>query len=121
MEIVQKYNPTFAIMKGFAIVGVVVGHCTMYKELEAYVNQYHLAVFFFVAGYFLTDKYVEHPNLLVRKRIKSLYLPFVFSGIVCIIFHNLLVKIHVYDTTLSCREMLLGGEIWRLSCFRQNH
>ena len=67
----NKYNMTLAIMKGIAIVSVVAGHCTMYKVVENYVNQYHLAVFFFVAGYFLTDKYVNSPILLIKKRFKT--------------------------------------------------
>ena len=82
MEQKKAYNPTFAIMKGIAIISVVVGHCTMSKSVEAYVNQYHLAAFFFVAGYFLTDKYVANPWLLVRKRIKSLYIPFIISSLI---------------------------------------
>ena len=65
----NKYNMTLAIMKGIAIVSVVAGHCTMYKVVENYVNQYHLAVFFFVAGYFLTDKYVNSPILLIKKLV----------------------------------------------------
>ena len=35
-------------MKGVAIVSVVAGHCTPIPAIEVFVNQYHLAVFFFV-------------------------------------------------------------------------
>ena len=110
MEVKQKvYNPTFAIMKGIAIISVVVGHCTLSKEVEAYVNQYHLAAFFFVAGYFLTDKYVFNPIQLIKKRINSLYIPFVVSCLACVLLHNLLCEFYVYSTPLSLREMLIGG------------
>lgn len=104
----KKYNPTFAIMKGIAIISVVVGHCTLSKDVEAYVNQYHLAAFFFVAGYFLTDKYISNPLLLIRKRLKSLYLPFVISCLICILLHNLLYELYIYSTPLSIKEMLIG-------------
>lgn len=103
------YNPTFAIMKGIAIISVVLGHCTLSKNVEIYVNQYHLAAFFFVAGYFLTDKYIANPLLLVKKRIKSLLLPFVISCLVCVLLHNFLTYIHVYNTTLTISNMLNGG------------
>ena len=110
MEVKQKvYNPTFAIMKGIAIISVVVGYCTLSKEVEAYVNQYHLAAFFFVAGYFLTDKYVFNPIQLIKKRINSLYIPFVVSCLACVLLHNLLCEFYVYSTPLSLREMLIGG------------
>ena len=108
MEKKTVYNPTFAIMKGIAIISVVVGHCTLYKDVEAYVNQYHLAAFFFVAGYFLTEKYIEHPLDLLKKRLRSLYLPFVVSGIACVLLHNLLAKIYVYDNYLSFSEITTG-------------
>ena len=45
-------NQAFSIMKGIAIISVVLGHCTTNSRIEAFVNQYHLAVFFFVAGFF---------------------------------------------------------------------
>lgn len=109
MERIKNYNQTFAIMKGIAIISVVVGHCTLSQNVEAYVNQYHLAAFFFVAGYFLTDKYVTDPLLLVKKRIKSLYFPFIISCLICILLHNLLCEIYVYSTPLSIKEMLIGG------------
>lgn len=93
MEEQKKYDSTFAIMKGIAIISVVVGHCTLSKDIETYVNQYHLAAFFFVAGYFLTGKYVANPLLLIKKRIKSLYFPFIISCLTCVLLHNLLCKI----------------------------
>lgn len=49
-------NQAFSIMKGIAIISVVLGHCTTNSRIEAFVNQYHLAVFFFVAGFFFKEK-----------------------------------------------------------------
>lgn len=46
----KAYNPTFSIMKSVAIASVVLGHCAPSPFVEQLVNQYHLAVFFFVAG-----------------------------------------------------------------------
>lgn len=88
---------------------VVLGHCTMYKYVEAYVNQYHLAAFFFVAGYFLTDKYIDSPALLVKKRITSLYVPYALSCLACVILHNVLCKVYIYDNTLTMTEIISGG------------
>lgn len=105
----NKYNMTLAIMKGIAIVSVVAGHCTMYKVVENYVNQYHLAVFFFVAGYFLSDKYVKSPILLIKKRFKTLYVPFVLSGLVFLLLHNVLATIYINDQSLSLSQMFMGG------------
>lgn len=51
--IVQQHDNVFDIMKGLAIISVVAGHCSV-PIIEGFVNQYHLATFYFVAGYFLT-------------------------------------------------------------------
>lgn len=42
----RTYNVIISIIKGLAIIGVVVGHCGMSSWLEAFVNQWHLATFF---------------------------------------------------------------------------
>jgi len=39
----RKLDRTFSIMKGIAIISVVVGHVI---DNDRFVNQYHLAVFF---------------------------------------------------------------------------
>lgn len=36
------------IMKGFAIIGAVVGYCGFSSWTEVFVNQWHFAVFFFM-------------------------------------------------------------------------
>lgn len=38
-------DPTVSIMKGIAILSVVIGHATTGTSMEIFVNQYHLAVF----------------------------------------------------------------------------
>lgn len=52
-------NNLFSIMKGIAIISVVIGHCCRSSDIENYVNQYHLAVFF-CSGYFFKDKYLDN-------------------------------------------------------------
>ena len=54
-------------MKGIAIISVVVGHVFVRTDIEEFVNQYHLAVFFFVAGYFFKDKYIQSPWQFIKK------------------------------------------------------
>ena len=61
-------NQAFSIMKGIAIISVVLGHCTTNSRIEAFVNQYHLAVFFFVAGFFFKEKYVVTPMDFIWKK-----------------------------------------------------
>ena len=69
----QKENShVFSIMKGLGIIFVVVGH-TSYSPVHNFVYLFHLAVFYFVAGYFFKDKYIDDKLLFLWKKIKSLY------------------------------------------------
>lgn len=60
-------------MKGIAIISVVIGHVFVQTNIEEFVNQYHLAVFFFVAGYFFKDKYIQSPQQFIKKEL-NLYI-----------------------------------------------
>lgn len=100
-------------MKGLAITSVVIGHCTLFPFIERFVNQYHLAVFFFVSGYFFKERYIEEKRIFVWKKMKKLYLLFVISGIVFLLFHPLLTRLHVYDTPLTWKYV--GNEFLNLS------
>lgn len=59
----QKRDNVFNIMKGLAIISVVAGHCGV-SVVEGFVNQYHLATFYFVAGYFSVPATLMTRNLL---------------------------------------------------------
>ena len=91
-------------MKGVAIVSVVAGHCTPIPAIEVFVNQYHLAVFFFVAGFFFKEKYTVTPMIFIRKKLKRLYVPFVVAGIVCLLLHNLFYQLNIYGTELTMSQ-----------------
>ena len=92
-----RFNPTFSVMKGIAIISVVLGHCPALPFVGKFVNQYHLAVFFFVAGYFFKEKYLETPKIFIVKRLKSLYFPYVIYGL------------HIVGDYMSMPDFILGG------------
>lgn len=103
----------FSIMKGIAIISVVIGHCTMSPFIEQYGNQYHLATFFFVSGYFFKEKYIDDKKTFIRKKVKKLYALFVISGLVFLLFHPLLEWLHVYNQPLTLNEY--GKEVFDLT------
>lgn len=109
----RNHNILFSVVKGFAIISVVIGHCTIQPDVESFVGQYHLAVFFFVSGYFFKEKYIEEKRIFVWKKMKKLYLLYVISGMVFLLFHPILTRLHVYDTPLTWKDM--GNEVLNLS------
>lgn len=82
-------------MKGIAIISVVLGHCSI-PFIEGWVNQYHLLVFYFFAGYFFKSSYIEKPLLFIGKRIKRLWLPFIYYGLGALTLHNVFCSIGFY-------------------------
>lgn len=103
-------NHSFSIMKGIAIISVVLGHCTLVPFAESFVNQYHLGAFFFVSGYFFKEKYIDDKRSFVWKKVKKLYVLFVVSGLAFLMSHPVLERMHVYGQPLSwndyCREII---------------
>lgn len=104
-----RFNPTFSVMKGIAIISVVLGHCPALPFVGKFVNQYHLAVFFFVAGYFFKEKYLETPKIFIVKRLKSLYFPYVIFGLLALYLHNVFYGLHIVGDYMSMPDFILGG------------
>lgn len=85
--------------KAFAIIAMVMGHT--HSPLNAYIYQYHMALFMFIAGYFYKDHYSEHPCKLLVKRIKSLYLPFVLYNVLFVFIINALHFFNLIDKSYN--------------------
>ena len=82
------------ILKGLGIIAVVAGHTG--SAIVPYVYMYHLALFFFIAGYFYKDKYSAEPFTYAAKKLQRLWLPLAKYGVGFVILHNLFFKINLY-------------------------
>ena len=107
------FHNIFSIMKGIAIVSVVIGHCSP-AVVEGFVNQYHLATFYFLSGYFFKDNYFAAPLLFVKKRLKRLYLPFITYGMIFLMLHNLFCYIHFYPSENTYSYGDFGKQLFNL-------
>lgn len=105
-----KHDDIFSLMKGIAIISVVVGHCSV-TLVEDFVNQYHLATFYFIAGYFFKPIYLTNPKKFIVKKIKRLYLPFISYGLVFLLLHNVLCQCRMYpvDDTYTIIDFVHNG------------
>lgn len=84
----EKLSDYVNILKGIGIFFVVVGHTAanvipgfynVDNVFHYYVYSYHLALFFFVAGFLYNEsKYQDSPSLLFVNRFKRCYAPFFF-------------------------------------------
>ncbi|MHB9030518.1 MAG: acyltransferase family protein [Candidatus Latescibacterota bacterium] len=82
-----------SILKAVGIILIVIGHSG--SPLHDFVYLFHLALFVFVSGYFYKDTYSSNLPMLVRKRITSLYFPFIKYQLLFLAFHNVLMRAQI--------------------------
>ena len=98
------------ILKAFGILMVVIGHTHCPPELKNMFYFIHIPLFFMISG--CTNKpdtyYGEWSNvkIFLIKRIKSLYLPFLYYSIPIILLHNVFTSIGFYENAYDIKNFI---------------
>ena len=72
------------VAKGVGILSIVIGHLANSETVNALVFQYHVPIFFIVAGYFLSTS--KPFGVFVRQKAKRLLLPYAFTcAAICVV------------------------------------
>lgn len=81
-------------LKGFGIMLVVFAHHSLPVSLNNYIYSFHMPLFFFVSG-FLFDfgKYAESASSFVKKKFRSLIVPYFYFAVLTYLFYFLLDKV----------------------------
>lgn len=88
------------IIKGLAILSVIVFH-TYSDCFPLYIDQilgrgWNVAVFFVVAGFFISEEDLDNPINFIKKKLKRLYIPAAIIYALCVLLHNVFVSIGWY-------------------------
>lgn len=115
------------ILKGIAIISVVIGHAGFGDMITNYLSSFHLQLFFFVSGLlFAPDKYKEFKTFS-KRRAKSLLIPYatfaILTIIVCLIC-TLIIGQNLYNLPECLKGIIwsnksifpITGGIWFLQC-----
>ena len=79
-------------VKGLGIFCVIVGHACMWSQHFVYL--FHLQLFFFLSGYFYSEKkYGEHPFLNLKNKLKTTWKVYVILYVIVILLHNVLMDL----------------------------
>lgn len=97
--VLKKENEIMNILKGLAIILMVMGHAD--SPFNNYLYLFHLSVFIFVSGYFYNERYDENFIALLRNRLKSLYLPYVEYVIIFTTINNFLFKANLVGSLIE--------------------
>ncbi len=101
----------FDALKGVGMICIVLGHSCYFAM--PYVYSFHLALFFFISGYFYSEaKYGDAPFTNLAARIKSNWLKY---AVYCMLFGLLYNKFIKYELYSGGRNMLDRKQLFQLS------
>jgi len=86
------------VIKGLGIILMVLGHCGF--PFTHFVYLFHMPIFFIASGYCLKQNYTSSFNgvlSLIKKRIKSLYIPYILYNIIFLFLWNIFTKFNIYS------------------------
>lgn len=87
--------------KGIAIILMVLGHAGTSGYLHDLIYMFHMPLFFFFSGYCFKEKYIKIGFYFVKRRIMSLYVPYVKWSVLFILIHFLLMQVYWYRNLFS--------------------
>lgn len=85
------------IIKGLGILSVLAFHSE--APLPTWITLFHMAIFFIASGYCYNPNYSDSTNslkLFIKKRLKSLYLPYIICMVLYSILHNTFINLNIY-------------------------
>ncbi len=94
------------IVKALCIILMVIGHADPPEGLRGFIYLFHMPAFFFLSGYLLKDLYFDQPVAFIKKRLGSLYAPYVFWELVFLMLSWVFFRLHLTDSVPTGREAL---------------
>ena len=85
------------VMRGIAIVLMVLGHCSF--PFTDFIYLFHMSFFFLVSGYCYKTWYsdsVKNVGKFIWSKIKNLWFPYVLWNAIFVLLNNFFIKINVY-------------------------
>jgi len=80
------------ILKGIGVLLVIIGHLVDYNSpLKIWIYSFHMPLFFFISG-FLYKKNNKNLKLFIKKKFKSLLIPYFIFNIISLIFNPLYIS-----------------------------
>ena len=89
----KKHLDDIDIAKAIGIILVVIGHCIPGK-ITNFIYLFHMPMFFMITGYvFKPEENWNGYIAFIKRKIKSLYIPFVMFNILFLVLNNLFIDI----------------------------
>ena len=92
-------NDMISIAKGITIILMVMMHSSAPDHFCRWASEIRMPLFFFVSGYCFKLKYLSDFKTFGKRKVKGIYWPFVKWSVVLVLFHNVCVNLHIYDSS----------------------
>lgn len=106
----MERNRIIDFVKGIGILLVVLGHSGF--PGTGFIYLFHMALFFIAAGFcYNENNSVDIQSLwsLAKRKLKTLYLPYVLFNVVLLLCHNIFWKYQIYTSNPLFLEQTIGG------------
>lgn len=95
----QSRNDLWDVLKGIGIITVVVGHSGCPVPMLRFIAAFHMPLFFMISGILLNELYFFNKKKFIKKRIISLYIPFIKWSVIFILLHNVFFHFGILNST----------------------
>ena len=97
----KNKNNFISTAKGIGIILMVLGHSGVPYNIDKFIYQFHMPLFFFCSGFFIFV--LENQKTLLvfyNKKIKGIYLKFICWSILFLLLHNVFIALNIYNNTI---------------------
>lgn len=105
----MQKNYAISVAKALAIILMVVGHSGSPEWMHDYIYLFHMPLFFFVSGYLFKEKYFDNTWVYIKRKVQTIYWPFVKWSLIFLIFHNVLYALNCYSEKYVASDFLKKG------------
>lgn len=85
------------IAKAIGIILMVVVHAGLPQMEANFIIMFHMPLFFIVSGYCFKEKYLSNNTDFIKRKIKSLYIPYIKYSLLFLLLHNIFFHLNIYN------------------------
>lgn len=100
------------LIKGMGIICMVAGHAG--APFTHFIYLFHMAIFFVASGFLYSERASRDVSSVlqtIRRRLRSLWVPFFVWNMVYVLLHNLFIHVNVYTDNPAIVEYVSGKHI----------
>lgn len=95
----NKHDVGISVCKGLLIILMVVGHCgeNVPYLIRNTIYLFHMPCFFIISGFLFKEQYLQDIKTFIKRKFKTLYLPFVKWGVIFFLLNSVFIKFNIYS------------------------